>query len=200
MALRAAKPVPGYNWVKMANRCSLYALDFVPGEGAKTKPLLLGEYAYDIPLAFKLLVSASPRICPSFDWPDEGEVAILGELAQGRERLFVFFDQLTHPHAQPLIEETKAFLARPVLQLPYVLLEPLDIFQMTDLGFDSQIGELLDEIQHLDEHLPTQIETTLKALQAPVQTSSKRLWPWQKPSKPRDSLQPLYDLGLGSWG
>jgi hypothetical protein len=184
----------------MANQCSLYALDFIPGEDAKVKPLLLAEHAYDIPLAFKLLVSASPQICPSLDWPDEGEVAIIGELAQGRERLFVFLDQLTNSLAQPLIEETKAFLVRPELQLPYVLLEPFDIFQMGGPDSVTATAWLLDEIRHLDEQLPNQIETTLAALQSPAQNSPKRLWPWQKPPKPRDPLQPLYDLGLGSWG
>lgn len=200
MALRAAKPVPGYNWVKMANRCSLYALDFVPGEGEKTKPLLLGEYAYDIPLIFKLLVSTSPRICLSLDWPDAGEVAILGDLTQGRERLFMFLDQLTHPLAQPLTEEMKVFFTRPELQLPYVLLEPLDIFQMNESDFFAATSRLLEEIQHLDGRIPTEVETTLTALLAPISTSPKRLLPWQKTQKPRDPLQPLYDLGLGNWG
>jgi hypothetical protein len=184
----------------MANRCSLYALDFVPGGGTGKLPLLLGEHAYEIPLAFKLLASASPRICSSLDWPDEGEVAILGELAPGRERLVAFLDSLTHPLAQPLIEETKAFLARPELQLSHVLLEPFDIFQMSESDFVAATFRLQEEIRHLDEQLPNQIETTLAVLQAPVQTSPKPRWPWQKPPKPRDPLQPLYDLGLGSWG
>jgi hypothetical protein len=180
----------------MANRCSLYAVDFAPSEGTKAKPLLLAEHAYDIPLAFKLLVSASPQISPSLDWPDEGEVAILGELAQGRERLFAFLDQLTNPLAQPLVEETKAFLTHPERQLSHILLEPFDIFQMTGPDSVTAITWLLEAIQHLDEQLPHQIETTLVALQSPAPNSSKRLWPWQKPPKPRDPLQPLYDLGL----
>ncbi|WP_309710015.1 hypothetical protein [Armatimonas sp.] len=184
----------------MANQCSLYAVDFVPGEGEKTNLLLLGEYAYDIPLVFKLLISASPRICPSLDWPGEGEVAILGDLTQGHEQLFAFLDQLTHPLVEPLIEETKAFLTRPEFQLPYVLLEPFDIFQMSESDFFAATSRLLEEIQLLDERIPTEVETTLTALLAPISTSPKRLWPWQKTQKPRDPLQPLYDLGLGSWG
>jgi hypothetical protein len=185
----------------MANRCSLYALDFIPGEDSLGKtPLLLAEHAYDIPLAFKLLASASPQICPSLDWPDEGDVTILGELAQGRERLFAFLDSLTHPLAQALVEETKTFFTRPELQLHYVLLEPFDIFQMSESDFVAATSRLLEEIRHLDELLPHQIETTLVALQSPAPNSSKRLWPWQKPPKPADPLHPLHELGLGSWG
>lgn len=163
------------------------------------QPILFAEHKYDIPLVFKILVSASPRICQSLDWPNDGEVAVLGDLPQGRERLFSFLSQLDHPLAQPLIEETKEFLARPELQLPHVLLESLDIFQMSKSDFPAATRQLLEEIEHLEEQLAGHLATTLAALSAPVPMSSKRRWFWQKPTKPSDPLKSLYELGLGSW-
>lgn len=186
----------------MANRCTLYALDFVPetSEGVEKKTILLAEHAYEIPLVFKILASASPRICLSLDWPDDGNVAILGDLPHGRDRLFTFLDQLDNPLAQPLIEEAKEALSRPELQLPYILLEPLDIFQMSESDFLAATRQLLEEIEHLEELLPERLAATLGALSIVVEVVPKRRWPWQKPPKQRDPLQPLYELGLGNWG
>ena len=47
----------------MANRSYLYSADALPTAGAEKKPQAVGiaEWNYDIPLAFRLLLSAHPR-------------------------------------------------------------------------------------------------------------------------------------------
>ena len=63
----------------MANRSYLYNIDFNTIERPKTKEdsiLSVSEYAYEIPLVFKILVSINPVSTKSILWDYEHPIAI----------------------------------------------------------------------------------------------------------------------------
>jgi hypothetical protein len=74
----------------MANRSYLYASDHLPGsaEWEKQKELRsIGEYRYDIPLAFRILLSGAPRAVRSSIWDTPQLIAIASDARTGLARL-----------------------------------------------------------------------------------------------------------------
>ncbi len=50
----------------MANRAYLYSTSFLPGAETEFRRIVgLSEWSYDIPLAFKLLLTGNPHRCTS---------------------------------------------------------------------------------------------------------------------------------------
>ena len=65
----------------MANRSYLYSADTLPTSDVNQKPRVVGisEWNYDIPVAFRLLLSGYPRKCRSVIWDFPDEIAIAGD-------------------------------------------------------------------------------------------------------------------------
>ncbi len=133
----------------MANRSYLYALNFdrTKGEkGEEGKIFGLSEYAYSIPLSYRILVSQDSKVSHSVVWEYEHPIAIQGNFEKGKQRLFDFLAQLQNEQLfdsaelEKNIAETQNFLNG--RQGEYVILECGELYEMGE-------GELEDQNQQL---------------------------------------------------
>ena len=179
----------------MANRSYLYALNGVPAPGVSASALEvtgISEFNYSIPLAYKLLVSSDARACQSLIWSGGAQTAIIGSYAGGVERLRAFLQRIAHPAAAPLVNATFEFLALERNQRSHFLLEPAELFCMSDQLLELQNAELLDEIR--------QLEPTLEPLPIFADAAQRRSWIARLfPPPPKTLEEPLLELGLGHW-
>ena len=97
-----------------------------------TKPKLVGvsEWNYDIPIAYKLLVTCNPQVCRSSIWKFDEDIAIAGEYEGGVHRLMSFLDQLPRSLIQPLQDEARESLMSPENRRRFFILECGEIFEM----------------------------------------------------------------------
>lgn len=140
----------------MANRSYLYSVDALPTAGAEKKPRVVGiaEWNYDIPLAFRLLLSAHPRTCHSLIWDFPDEIAIAGDYEQGVARLLGYLDELDRPEIAKLREEARAFLTATENKRRYFVLECGEIFEMDVEPLTAQNKRLLSELLELERKAP----------------------------------------------
>lgn len=126
----------------MANRSYLYVVDEVPGQPGTTQVRALSEWNWDVPILHRVLLTGSPRLCPSTIW-DPPVQAIIGDFDAGVAHLERYFAAL--PQTDQVRANTAAALA--VLRDPsrrgrYLLLESAEIVALT-LDDDSE-GEARD--------------------------------------------------------
>jgi len=147
----------------MANRSMLFAVTSLPTQGKRPdKILALGEFGWDIPIIFQLLVSAAPRACPSIVWEHEELIAIAGDLPGGLERLKSIRAGIADdaPSAAD-IDEAIDYLGKPHLsEYSHFLIEPGEIFDLSSDPFSEQTDALLGEINALDTEALIQIANT----------------------------------------
>ncbi len=178
----------------MANRSYLYSTKTVPGDQApqeKRKLQGIAEWKYDIPLAFKLLLSGNPRPCRSSIWETEELIAIAGDYGVGVERLTQFLQKIKIPVAQPMIQETFAFLNSDKNQNLFFVLECGEIFAMEDEPLLDQTNRLIMDIKSLEPIL----DPALSGISSPKVNEVK-----QNPvEEPIDPLKLTFELGLGAW-
>ena len=185
----------------MANRSYLYSTHCLPGEeGCETAARIgLSEWAYDIPLVYKLLVSGHPRACPSSIWESDDDIAIAGNYAEGVARLKRFLARIDLPSAQPMIQEALAFLGDPANVSTYIVLESREIFEMQGDDLGAQNQDLLVEIADAG----AEEDDIIAALHAPAAEPHGLLGKLFGPSHDDLSgdLHPevLDDIGLGAW-
>jgi hypothetical protein len=158
----------------MSNRCYLYSTDTLPTQGAADPAASLtgiSEWDDDIPLVYKILLSADPMACRSSISNDDANIAIAGDYLAGLERLKAFMNRLTVPAAQPLFDATLEFFDNPRNVRKYLVLEAAEIFDYNSEPHEEQNEELLQEIKNLDE----EIETALaEVLPSPVAVPEQR--------------------------
>jgi hypothetical protein len=158
----------------MANRSILYALDRVPS-GYSDPPgqaTGLSDWAYDIPLSYRLLVSEQPRVCSGalYDDTDDPQLALAGEADGGHGRLYRFLDLLAAtPAASGNAEflsncaETKTFLASH--RLGYYYLDTSEIDCLSAGTYRASVEKTLQEIVELaaivDQLSPSTIEQAI---------------------------------------
>ncbi|MGJ7524749.1 DUF6891 domain-containing protein [Variovorax sp. GB1P17] len=163
----------------MANRSYLFSIDKVPSQYSDRPDRIVGlsEWAYDIPLAYLLLISEGTRACASLSFRpnDEGAasdppLALIGDAKGGLARLMRFLDLLATTsnaagNAEFLAarEQAKAFLAS--RELGYYFLETAEIDSMSDRPFRSSIDESLANVRHyaqlVDGLTPQNIEQAI---------------------------------------
>jgi hypothetical protein len=189
----------------MANRSYLYSSNLVPSpEVGKSELRMNGisEWNYDIPLAFKILLSGKPRKCRSSIWEVPEEIAIVGDYDQGVDRLLLFLDRVPLPQMMPLKEEARRFLTDGANKSRYFVLECGEIFELDDKPLVEQNNLLLAEIHNLG---PV-IESALADLSLTQPTGPKpagffsRLFGTKQPlPKKKDPAKVIDSLGLGNW-
>lgn len=174
----------------MANRSYLYSCNIVPGADAGAvarKRIGLSEWNWETPLAFRLLLSGNPRVCRSTIWDLPDEIAIVGDYAQGVEKLRAFLARITLPEAQPLIAEAMAFLDDEANRQAWLVLESGELYDMEDSDMAALNSEMLASIQDVD----SEAEAMLTALQAGAQGGPD--------SAHQSAEEALAELGLGNW-
>jgi hypothetical protein len=139
----------------MANRSYLYSADALPTAGADKKPRVVGiaEWNYDIPLAFRLLLSAHPRKCRSVIWDFPDEIALAGDYEQGVTRLLSYLDRIEQPEIAELRDEAREFLA--ANKRRYFILECGEIFDMDSEPLAAQNDRLLSAVLELVSDFPS---------------------------------------------
>ena len=144
----------------MANRSYLYNIDFNRLERAKTKEdRVIGvcEYAYDIPLAFKILLSDNPINTYSMIWEYEHPIAIAGNADGGKQKLFDFLEQLKKKKLfdpkklDEQVSKTKDYFDKHIFSQQYFFMESGEIYEMGDKPLEEQNLELYHEIQYIDK-------------------------------------------------
>ncbi|MFT3883272.1 MAG: hypothetical protein QM703_26915 [Gemmatales bacterium] len=140
----------------MANRSYLYSADTLPTQEANTKPVAVGisEWNYDIPLAFRLLLSADPRKCRSLIWDFPDEIAIAGDYEYGVAHLFRYLDQIKDPEIVQLRDDARKFLGATENKRRYFILECGEIFELDSEPLAAQNDLLLSEVLEMESDLP----------------------------------------------
>ena len=190
----------------MANRSYLYSTNVIPGPGTKTNDRKLtgiSEWSYDIPIVFKLLLSANPKTCPSSIWDNPEKIALIGAYASGVKNLERFVSQIELPAAQDLIAEAIEFLNKPENQNQYFVLECGEIFDMGETPLLEQNLALLAQVKNLQ----LEVKQALQSLVPPPAVPPKPVGFFSKlfgrtpepPSPAHDLMKPIYSLGLGNW-
>jgi hypothetical protein len=100
----------------MANRSYLYATDQIPSPDTTPRDgevIGIAEWSYDIPLAFKLLLTGEPRLANSWIWQTPQIIAIVGDYDSGVARLLAEVEKITDPRITELHKEARQFLCDP---------------------------------------------------------------------------------------
>ncbi|QEI07502.1 hypothetical protein FXN63_17900 [Pigmentiphaga aceris] len=174
----------------MANRSYLYSTNVVPDHHAapaERKRIGISEWAWDTPLVYRLLLSGNPRTCPSTIWNLPEEIAIVGDYAQGVEKLRAFLSRITLPDAQPMIAEALAFLDDTDNQQTWLVLESGELYDMEDDDMAQLNARMLASIEQVDQDA----EAMLTALQPGYRGGPD--------SAHQTSEEALAELGLDNW-
>ena len=180
----------------MANRSYLFASPFVPGPdaaGNDPKQLKgLSECNYNIPLVYRLLVSADVQLCRSMIWTSLDEpTALAGRAGAGIDRLQQFLSRIDHPSIAPLRDQALDFLNSHADRNGYFVLECAEILDMGDEPLGEQAERLLRDVQNID----AEIEAAITRL-AP---QKKTFWDHIFTPSQESIEAPLRELGLGYW-
>ncbi len=187
----------------MANRSYLYATDGVvtkPGEHVEKTGL--SEYNYDLPLAFRLLVSQNPTLSYSAIWDCPTKIAIVGDFLAGRQKLFDFLDELMKIEeaagcVMPDVAETKRYLTDPARVKQYAILECGELFMLGGAFEDEDADE---EEEDDAKRFEKQNERLLKEIAETDKLASDFLAKIKKPELSDDEFNELLDsLGIGGW-
>lgn len=138
----------------MANRVYLFGIDTTETHKKTNRSMIgLGEYNYDTPLLYQLLMSSNPELCQSSLFKTKKKVAILANAKGGLDNLRTFLSYLSAESLNTDIEKTLKWFSEPHNQYPYFLLEPVEIFDLvaSDRTENQRMTDLLSEIQSLDQ-------------------------------------------------
>ena len=145
----------------MANRSYLYSIDFDATKGERKngeKIFGLSEFAYYIPLSFKILVSQDAQVSNSIIWDNEHPIAIQGNFEKGKRKLLDFLAQLQNKkffnrtELNKQITETLEFLNSH--QLQNIILENGEIYDMLEKKIEDQNKQFFkEEIINIDRQI-----------------------------------------------
>jgi hypothetical protein len=135
----------------MANRCMLFAARALPAKPGEVVPVLaLGEFGWDIPTLYKLLVSAGPQKCRSVVFDQPGPFAVAGDRQGGLDRLTALRAALpANAPAIPSLDAAIAYLSKPHIDHPYFLLEPGEILALGSGDMAKDLDALFAEVKAL---------------------------------------------------
>ena len=122
----------------MSNTVELYA---VTPTGNKLEHRCIAVNPYEIPLLFQLLCRHNPQLVPSRTFKDEDALAIIGDYAEGKQKVLAFLDrcvELNNQHSlveteelENMIQQVTTVITQPTLEgCTHVLLESVDVAQM----------------------------------------------------------------------
>lgn len=144
----------------MANRSYLYSCGIHPNQQRK-RPQLKGisEWNSDIPLVYKVLVSAQTRVCKSSIWKGDLQIAISGDYLEGRKRLFEFLERIKNEETEKLIKDAESALGIWDFNREFFVLEAGEIFDLIDDDLEEQNKSLFEQIQDLSYDIDKAVET-----------------------------------------
>ncbi len=166
----------------MANCSYLYASPSIPDRKKITPFKGLSEWANDIPLSHKIMVSVDTQYCTSTIWDTDDKIALCGNYNDGFQRLLNFMNRITFEPLKEPIAETISFLSAPENIQEIAVIEPLEIFEFYDEAPTFLTTELMKALGNLD----SEIDNVLSILNNPS-------------SDPEDIEETLHYLGLHNW-
>lgn len=172
----------------MANRSYLYSCGIHPHQQRK-RPQLKGisEWSSDIPLVYKILVSAEPEICNSFIWNNDLEIAITGNYDLGKQKLLDFLKRIENDETKKLIEDAKSALGNWDYNREYFVLEAGEIFDLIPDDLEQQTQTLFDQVLDLSDDIEQAVKT-FDALEGEEENGVSKQY-----------LYAINTLGLDNW-
>ena len=142
----------------MSNTVELYA---VTPTGDKLEHRCIAVNPYEIPLLFQLLCSHNPQLVPSRTFKDEDALAIIGDYAEGKQKVLTFLNrcvELNNQHSlveteelEGMIQQVTTVLTQSALEgWTHVLLESVDVAQMITSNLKQQLGRDHAEVTRVD--------------------------------------------------
>lgn len=133
----------------MANRAYLYSADQKPAgaTAGEIDTVGLSEFEWDIPVVYKILLSAGTEAVDSTIFPNpekEDEplpVALAADYQRGLNRLALFFDDLKEHIDPEVAAKTLAFLRDPKNARKYFLLEAAEVYALQADSEEDLIAE-----------------------------------------------------------
>ena len=172
----------------MANRCYLYSVN-----KEKSNYIGISEWAYEIPIVFKILLSGNPRACRSAIWPEyEGKIAIEADALIGISKLDEFLSRIKLPEVNEMKQEAMDFLHDTNNLQDAFILEGGEIFDMVSEDLEAENVALLNEISDIDLLIDKALADLVRATKPSF--FSKLL------KKKQNNKEILWNLGLGFWG
>jgi hypothetical protein len=181
----------------------------VSGPAANAPMRHIGTGRNHVPFAFKLLLSSEPRRVRDATSTAQKRFLLVSPREPGLARLRQFLQRIELSAAQPLVEQTLAFLDQPAQGLPYIVLNPWNIFDLGTEPHTQQFQALHDEIRNIDAAIDAQLAHIHTPL--PSMTIEETNQPGfiarllgARPKPPRvlpfpDPLYRLEELGLHSF-
>lgn len=179
----------------MANRTYLYASNTLPPDVSGEKLRSIGEYSWDVPFLFQLLMSANPQRCRSSIWDTPESIAIAADYEAGLEKLVTFLNRVENPVIEPMRNEAIAFLTAPENKREYLILEAGEIFELSEKPLSGECEQLMAGIENID----ATAEFVLAQLNGTAKTRGVFGWLDRLLSRKRDPRHPFWEIGLGSW-
>jgi hypothetical protein len=185
----------------VANRSYLYTTDHLPEspEWDEKRDLhSIAEWNYDIPLAFKLLLTGNPIAVKSSIWETPERIAIAGEFKSGLNALEEYLGRLPS-EAEPLVAEAKEFLLKASNERKYFILECGEIFDMEEGSLEEKNLSLLQEVSSLKSDISKLNVPESPIIEIPKLSIIDRLFGKKQEQPKTDPLEPFYGIGLGNW-
>jgi hypothetical protein len=186
----------------MSNRVCLFSTNFVPGaDVAERRVVGISEWGNDLPIGFKILVSANPRKCPSllFDGPES--CAVIADYEKGVARFLEFLARISHPAVPALAEEARTFLTAENNKNRYFLLEPEEYFWLGNEEPATQMEHLLAELANLDAPMEKAIAEVKSRMHEEANPPGffARLFGARTPVRRENSNDLVFALALSGW-
>jgi hypothetical protein len=141
----------------MANCSYLFLSNTKPNPRKEKRLRHISTARYDVPFAFKVLLSGDPTAIPSSRGGSRKTFDLIGDRQVGVDRLAGFLRRIDAPYAQPVVERTLAFLNRPEHQSAYFVLDPVDVFFLSKVSHKEQMRTLIDEIANIESVFEEQL-------------------------------------------
>lgn len=135
----------------MANRAYLYGMEGKQVTG-------ISEYNYDVPIAYKILLSQNTKMVKSRIFTNPFKIALQGNFEKGVERLYSFLEELKtkgyfeENELEEAIADTKAFL-RENSNCEYFYLDCGEIYDMSATPLYLSNVKMFQKIKNVDKEI-----------------------------------------------
>jgi hypothetical protein len=136
----------------MANCSYLFLSDIEPvrRDATEVYPMRhISSARHDIPFAFKVLLLGNPKAIHSPRGGARKTFNLIGSRQLGLGQLAAFLNRIHVPQAQQVIDHTLSFLNKPEHESTFFVLDPVEVFDLTQESHTRQVHKLIDEINNI---------------------------------------------------
>ena len=183
----------------MSNRSYIYSTSLdksLSTEQKDEKITGVSEYAYSIPLSYKILVSQDTKMVKSIIWDHSALIALQGDYDKGRKKLYDFIDKLWRENIfdkselMEKIARVHSFLDSPDIESTFFHLENGEIYDMNEQDLEIQNRDLYkNEIMDIDKTIRSVIARLHGLKQKNAMMSSQRTGLFAKKKKQKQEAE-----------